>query len=110
MTFCPTCGDPYRVKPNFYLTTKSFLSADTGYMLGDGVLHFKSPQGSETISLQNDHLVYETASIRVKLNRKTLTLDEIDSFSNQAKSVDLKHGVHMGVLLSALRSCAPLGV
>jgi hypothetical protein len=74
------------------------------------VLHFKDKEATETIALQNDHLVYETGNIRVKLNQKTLTIDEIDYFSNQAKSIDLMHGVQMGVMLTTLRGCAVLGV
>ena len=72
-------------------------------MLADGALNFKNKEGNETISLQNDYLVYETGTIRAKLNQKTLTIDEIDYFSNQAKSIDLMHGVQMGVMLKALR-------
>ncbi len=79
-------------------------------MLDDGVLHFKDKEGTETISLKNDYLVYKTGTIRATLNQKTLTIDVIDYFSNQAKSIDLMHGVQMGVMLSALRSCAALGV
>jgi putative selenate reductase len=108
-TFCPTNGAPYRVKPNFYLTKESLLSSENGYRLHDGELHFKSQEGTETIFLQNDRLVYDANSIRVKLDMKTLTIDEIDSFSDQANPVDLKHGVTMGVMFLALRSCAPLG-
>ncbi len=109
-TFCPTNGDPSRIKPTFYLTKDSFLSADNGYMLDDGVLHFKDKEGTETISLKNDYLVYKTGTIRATLNQKTLTIDEIEFFSNQAQPTDLMHGVQMGVMLMALRRYAPLGV
>jgi putative selenate reductase len=109
-TFCPTNGDPYRVKPTFYLTTDSFRHTDNGYMLVDGVLHFKDEEGTESISLKNDHLIYETGTIHVKLNQKTFMIDEIDSYSNLTKSIDLMHGVQMGVMLTALRHYAPLGI
>jgi hypothetical protein len=79
-------------------------------MLVDGVLHFKDEEGTESISLKNDHLIYETGTIHVKLNQKTFMIDEIDSYSNLTKSIDLMHGVQMGVMLTALRHYAPLGI
>jgi putative selenate reductase len=109
-TFCPTNGDPYRVKPTFYLTNESFRNEDSGYMLDEGVLHFKNKEGNETISLQDDYLVYETGTIRVKLNRKTFLVQEVEYISNEVASVELKHAVQMAVMLMALRRCAPLGV
>ncbi len=79
-------------------------------MLADGVLNFKNKEGTESISLKNDHLVYETPTIRVKLNQKTFLIEEVEYISNQAKSIELMHGVQMGVMLTALRSCAPLAI
>jgi len=108
-TFCPTNGDPSRIKPTFYLTKDSFLSADNGYMLDDGVLHFKDKEDTETISLQNDYLVYKTGTIRATLNQKTLTIDEIEFFSNEATSINMKHAVQMAVMLMALKRFPFLG-
>jgi len=109
-TFCPTNGDPSRIKPTFYLTKDSFSNADNGYMLADGALNFKNKDGNETISLKNGHLTYETPLIRVKLSQKTFLIEDVEYISNQAKSIDLMHGVQMGVMLTALRRCAPLAI
>jgi putative selenate reductase len=109
-TFCPTSGDPSHIKPTFYLTKESFSNADSGYILADGVLNFKNKEGNETISLKNGHLTYETPLIRVKLSQKTFLIEEVEYISNQAKSIDLMHGVQMGVMLMALRRCAPLAI
>jgi putative selenate reductase len=109
-TFCPTNGDPSRIKPTFFLTNDSFSNADTGYMLDGGVLHFKNKEGNESISLKNNCMIYETPATRVKLNRKTFTIEEVEYISNDVESIELKHAVQMGVMLINLRSYAPLGV
>lgn len=102
-TFCPTSGAPYQSKPKFYLNKDSFISADKGYMLEHGVLHFKNSQVSETVFMENNRFIYETPYIRVQLNQTTFKVEEIDSYSRDGKPVDLVHGAQMGVMLSALK-------
>jgi putative selenate reductase len=103
-TFCPTSGEPYRVKPKFYLTSKSFAEETNGYMLADDVLHARVDGEKETLSRQGDHLIYETKDVRARLNSKTFAVEEI-AFSEQTPdNIELRHAARMCVLLTALRN------
>jgi putative selenate reductase len=102
-TFCPTSGEPYRIKPKFYLTSKSFAEETNGYMLADDVLHGRVNAEKETLSRQADHLIYETKDVRARLNSKTFAVEEI-AFSEQAPdNIELRHAARMCVLMTALK-------
>jgi putative selenate reductase len=63
-TFCPTNGAPYKDKPKFYLTIKSFNGAETGYYLSKlsdkTVLIYKEKQKIRTLTFAEDRYRYET--------------------------------------------------
>ena len=102
-TFCPTSGAPYRVKPKFYLTQKSFDNEQNGYMLVDGVLKARVDGELETLSRHADHLIYETGDIRARLNLKTYCAEAVRFRSDAGDPVDLRHAAQMAVLLTALK-------
>ena len=101
-TFCPTSGEPYRVKPKFYLTPQSFASEQNGYTLADGVLKAKVDGELETLSRQGDSLIYETKDVRARLNLKTYAVEGLTFASDATGPVDLRHAAQMGVMLAAL--------
>jgi putative selenate reductase len=103
-TFCPTSGAPYRVKPKFYLSQKSFENEQNGYMLVDGVLKARADGELATLSRQEDHLIYETGDIRARLNLKTFTAEEATSISDADGPFDLRHAAQMAVMLTALKN------
>jgi len=101
-TFCPTSGEPYRIKPKFYLNSKSFANESNGYMLVDGALNAKVDGNPEILSRQGDRLLYETKDIRARLNPMNYTVEEMTFTSETTGPVDLRHASQMGVLLTAL--------
>jgi putative selenate reductase len=102
-TFCPTSGAPYRVKPKFYLTQKSFENEQNGYMLVDGVLRARVDGELETLSRHKDHLIYETGDIRARLNLNTFVAEEATLLSDADGPIVLRHAAHMAILLTALK-------
>jgi putative selenate reductase len=102
-TFCPTSGAPYRVKPKFCLTQKSFENEQNGYMLADGVLKARVDGELETLSRHEDHLIYETRNIRARLNLNTYSAEAVSFRSDASDPVDLRHAAQMAVLLTALK-------
>lgn len=102
-TFCPTSGDPYRVKPKFYLTPESLARETNGYMLAGAVLHARVDGATETLSHRGDHLIYETRDVRARLNFKTFAAEEITFAPGAPHTIELRHAARMGVLLTALR-------
>jgi len=102
-TFCPTSGAPYRVKPKFYLTQKSFDNEQNGYMLVDGVLKARVDGELETLSRHADHLIYETGDIRARLNLNTYSAEEATFLSGAGGPIDLRHAAQMAILFTALK-------
>jgi putative selenate reductase len=102
-TFCPTSGAPYRVKPKFYLTQKSFENEQNGYMLVDGVLKARMDGELETLSRHEDHLIYESRDIRARLNLNTYSAEAVRFHSDASDPVDLRHAAQMAVMFTALK-------
>ncbi len=63
-TFCPTSGAPFKDKPKFHLTIKSFNETDNGYYLskisGKLVLILKEKNQIKTLTLHDNKFTYET--------------------------------------------------
>jgi putative selenate reductase len=63
-TFCPSKGTPYKDKPKFYLTIKSFNDTETGYFLSKlndkKVLIYKEKQKIRTLTFAKNQYRYET--------------------------------------------------
>lgn len=105
-TFCPTSGAPYRLKPKFYLTEKSFGHETDGYHLAAGGTVLVARRGGlvERLTRHDDRLVYETDSLTATLDPTTLEVTGV-AFKPAAgdDTVDLRHAVQMAVLLEGLR-------
>jgi putative selenate reductase len=102
-TFCPTSGAPYRVKPKFYLTPKSFENEQNGYLFVDGALKARVDGKLETLIRHADHLIYETRDIRARLNLNTVAAEEATFLSGAGGPVDLRHAAQMAILFTALK-------
>ena len=102
-TFCPTNGAPYRVKPKFYLTPKSFENEQNGYMFVDGALKARVDGKLEILTRHADHLIYETQDIRARMNIKTYSVEEARFRSDASDPVDLRHAVQMAIMFTALK-------
>jgi putative selenate reductase len=102
-TFCPTSGAPYRVKPKFYLSQKSFENEQNGYVLFDGVLKARVDGELETLSRYEDHLIYETRDIQTRLNLKTFAAEEATLISDADGPIDLRHAAQMAIIFTALK-------
>jgi putative selenate reductase len=57
-TFCPTSGAPYKVKPKFSLSEKSFNEDDKGYLIKDDKLFYKENGTLHTLSIEDDKIHY----------------------------------------------------
>ncbi len=102
-TFCPTSGAPYRVKPKFYLTPKSFENEQNGYMFVDGALKARVDGKLGTLTRHEDHLIYETQDIRARMNINTYSVEEVNFFPDVTGPVDLRHAVQMAIMFTALK-------
>jgi putative selenate reductase len=102
-TFCPTSGAPYRAKPKFYLTQKSFENEQNGYMFVNGALKARVDGKLETLTRHEDHLIYETRDIRARMNINTYSVEEVNFFPDVTGPVDLRHAAQMAIMFTALK-------
>ena len=102
-TFCPTSGAPYKTKPHFYLTEESFNNEEIGYYLNNNSLKFKSKDGSESLSFEDDFLIYESSEVVVKFGQNDFSISEITFKSDKTKEIELRHAAEMYFLLKNLK-------
>jgi putative selenate reductase len=102
-TFCPTSGAPYRVKPKFYLSEKSFEAEQNGYLRVDGVLKARVDGELETLSRHAEHLIYESGNIRAQLNLNTFVAEKAAFLSDTDGPIALRHAAQMAILFTALK-------
>lgn len=105
-TFCPTSGDPYKDKPKFYLTLKSFKDAFNGYYLSKledkKVLIYKIQNQIKTLTLENNIYLYETDQFRAKIKKENFEIISVDFLVPCVKEVYLQHAFEMSVLMDAI--------
>ncbi|TKB06776.1 putative selenate reductase subunit YgfK [Desulforhopalus sp. IMCC35007] len=104
-TFCPTSGAPYKDKPKFHITRRSFDLAEFGYMFSaDNTLKYKNGDQNAVLVIGSDSYSYEDEDVRVVLNSdysaKTV------EFKNKQDSVNLQQAVYMAVLSKAVGELA----
>ncbi|MBF0546287.1 MAG: putative selenate reductase subunit YgfK [Candidatus Riflebacteria bacterium] len=106
-TFCPTSGSPYKEKPKFYLTEKSFSHEKDGYRIANGVLFQKVNGQLCSISQKNGALEFSNGSVNALLDKNTFQLSKITFKNNEKKSNEIKEfdsllAVKMAFLLKYL--------
>jgi putative selenate reductase len=102
-TFCPTSGAPYRVKPKFFLSPKSFENEQNGYMFAGAALKARVDGRPESLTRHADHLMYEAPDIRARLNLKTFVVEEAAILSDADGPFELRHAAWMAILYTALK-------
>ena len=104
-TFCPTNGEPYKDKPNFYLNIKSFNEAESGYYLSkletSTVLIHKNKNILKTLTLENEEYTYETEQFRAKFEKENFEFKTIEFLTPCVKQVHFNYAAEMSVLMKA---------
>jgi len=101
-TFCPTSGDPFKVKPLFYLTKESFDSESHGYWLNGRELVFKST--GKTSVLREEQKVFRFLNYAVEVTMDKVNFDILSvKFLNRQHEAKLFKVVEMIILYENLQ-------
>lgn len=104
-TFCPTAGAPYRDKPKFYLTAKSFKEVENGFMFSDlkdkKVLISKTQNEISTLTLQNGKYIFENEKVKAVFDEKNFKMQSAEFLKKDLKEFEFSEAARMFVLFSA---------
>jgi putative selenate reductase len=103
-TFCPTSGDPYKIKPRFHLTKESFDIDESGYLLDNKTITYKDKNEISSLSETEDNLVFENNVLVAKFDIINLSIIEINFKDDSVKNADLRKAAEMIYLLRSLKN------
>ncbi|MFZ4411822.1 MAG: FAD-dependent oxidoreductase [Bacteroidales bacterium] len=102
-TFCPSSGAPYKDKPHFYLSVKSFKNAESGYFMNKlkdrNVLIFKEKDAIKTLSFINNTYIYETDQILAEISGKAFEVGKVVFNAGCVKEAYFDFAAEMYVLM-----------
>ena len=105
-TFCPTAGAPYKTKPKFFLSEKTWLTEGSGYYLKGNTLKYLGENGLESLFFNDSgtKLIYENKFVKVSFNAKNFSLESAEIISEFSNEIILAKAAEMCFLLSNLKN------
>jgi putative selenate reductase len=102
-TFCPTSGSPFRDKPKFFLTERSYAQEESGYFLKDEILRSKRDGSEATLSRVNAGLLYETELVQTRIDLNNFTLRDLRFKTEITEWIDFRQAAEMVVIWKSLK-------
>ncbi|HNW98491.1 MAG TPA: putative selenate reductase subunit YgfK [Bacteroidales bacterium] len=103
-TFCPTSGAPYRDKPKFYLTAKSFKEVENGFMLSKlkdkTILIQKVNNEISTLTLKDERFIFESEDVKGVFDTNNI-LVSVEFLNEKIKNIEFSQAANMMVLFNA---------
>lgn len=107
-TFCPTSGAPYRDKPKFYLTSKSFNEVENGFMLSKlkekTVLIQKVDNAISTLTKLDEKFYFENEKVKAVFESDNFKLSSAEFLDVGITEYEFTQAVKMFVLLDAAKN------
>ena len=104
-TFCPTNGKPFKDKPKFYLTQKSFNEVENGFMLNKlqnkTVLTNKINKKLFNLTLYNNDFIFETNEIKATFSKENFDLKKVEFLNENINEFEFTKAAKMFVLFYA---------
>jgi putative selenate reductase len=104
VTFCPTNGSPFQIKPRFYLTEESINKEEFGFFITENEIKYKSKSGAETLSLNDKILIYENQDVIVKFEKNSFNLIGSKFKTENLKDIVLEKAAEMFYLFTNLNN------
>ncbi len=104
-TFCPTSGAPYKTKPKFFLTRKSFDAETTGYFLSEDKLIFKDNGKKFILRVEGNGVFFESDVATAEFDSEAFRLQNVRYKDEQPSGVyDFRKAAEMFFLWKSLRN------
>jgi len=103
-TFCPTSGEPYKIKPKFYLTEESFKSEDNCYLLKDDSITYKSDNKIHILTLNNELFIYESDEALVEIDANNYSIISSKILIEEINELKLSKATEMIFLFKNLKN------
>ncbi|PIY07441.1 MAG: hypothetical protein COZ21_00260, partial [Bacteroidetes bacterium CG_4_10_14_3_um_filter_31_20] len=104
-TFCPTNGKPFKDKPKFYLTEKSFNEVENGFMLNKSqnitVLLHKTNYTISSLSLKESEFIYENINVKATFSKENFDLKKVEFLNENINEFEFTKAAKMFVLFYA---------
>lgn len=104
VTFCPTNGSPFQIKPRFYLTENSFNKEEYGYYISENQIKYKNKSGIEYLSLKENLLTYESEDVVVNFNKSNFNMIDLKLKTNSFNEIVLQQAAEMYYLFINLNN------
>jgi putative selenate reductase len=107
-TFCPTKGKPFKDKPKFYLTEKSFNEVENGFTINKSqyktVLLHKTYNEKCSLFLIDDEFVYESKHVKATFNKADFTIKNVEFLNNNIEEFEFADAANMFALFDAAKN------
>ncbi|GAB4270419.1 MAG: putative selenate reductase subunit YgfK [Candidatus Rifleibacteriota bacterium] len=103
-TFCPTSGDPYKAKPKFYLTERSYKEEKNAFMLDGHSLKARIDGHEHLIEEKDDALHYHHGSMHARLKKDSLEVFAVEPQGEKPREYSFETAVKMGILYNSLKT------
>ncbi len=106
-TFCPSNSAPYKEKPHFFLSIKSFNNATNGYFISTlpskTTIIQKNKERFTTLTLQKDEYIYETEEVLAKFHSNDFSLKTVEIRVPCVKTAFFENAATLMVLLEGMQ-------
>ncbi|MBT3208840.1 MAG: putative selenate reductase subunit YgfK [Bacteroidetes bacterium] len=104
-TFCPTKGQPFKDKPKFHLSKKSFEASNLGFFYhiseyGKSLM-FKNGNDRHIFAIENEKFIYITPHFQMMLNPDDFKIEDISFFAKKPDKIKLQIAAQMSILYKA---------
>jgi putative selenate reductase len=104
VTFCPTNGSPFQIKPRFYLTEEGLNKEEFGYFISENQIKYKSKSGTESLSLNENLLIYENDNVTAYFDKIAFNLLELSFKNDTFNEIVLAEAAEMYYLFKSLNN------
>ena len=103
-TFCPTAGDPYKNKPKFYLTDRSFKEEANAFRLTGRTLRARVEGNEFLLEEKDDALHFHDGSLHARLHRDTFEVIAVEPRGDKPAHYSFEFALKMAILYTSLKN------